>query len=191
MLLILLPSYYFYLQSMHLTALPAQLDTARLHLRQLELEDVDFLYQLRTDPQVNKYLRRAPPKSKEEVLDFIRARQQEIHENSVGYWMLMLGDELQCIGTICLWNPDEQQSSVDLGYELATEYAGKGYMTEAVTAILSAIECGDSEIQKVKAATATANLASRRLLTRVGMELQKEECGATYWQWLPPKKNAV
>lgn len=108
------------------------LTTKRLILRQLSDSDVQEIYLLRSDTLINKYLDRKACKSLEDALEFI----QKIKKNSRYYWAIEQKGIDKLVGTICLFEVSEEQKKCEIGYELLTNYQGKGIMREAAKKII-------------------------------------------------------
>ncbi|WP_452231369.1 GNAT family N-acetyltransferase [Lacinutrix sp. MEBiC02595] len=103
------------------------LSTERLTLRQLSDSDVQEIFILRSDTLINKYLGRQPSKTLEEASKFI----EKIKNNSLSYWAITQKGNEKLMGTICLFDVSEEQKKCEIGFELLTEYQGKGIMREA------------------------------------------------------------
>lgn len=108
------------------------LTTERLTLRQLSDNDVQEIFLLRSDTIINKYLNREPSKTLKEALEFI----EKIKEHSLSYWAIAQKGSEKLIGTICLFDVSEKLRKCEIGYELLTEYQGKGIMREAAKKII-------------------------------------------------------
>jgi [ribosomal protein S5]-alanine N-acetyltransferase len=108
------------------------LTTERLTLRQLSDSDVQEIFLLRSDTLINKYLDRQPCKKLEDALKFI----QKIKSNSFSYWAIAQKGNEKLVGTICLLDVSEELKKCEIGYELLTEYQGKGIMREAAKKII-------------------------------------------------------
>jgi ribosomal-protein-alanine N-acetyltransferase len=112
------------------------LTTDRLVLRPLDMSDADTLFQLRINPEVNKYLIRPAPTSIDDVYTYIEKIHGLLVNNTSFYWVLCLKTDNKLIGTICLWNFSEGQDVADIGYELNPEFQGKGLMQEAAEKVI-------------------------------------------------------
>jgi ribosomal-protein-alanine N-acetyltransferase len=108
------------------------LTTERLTLRQLLHSDVQEIFILRSDTLINKYLDRQPSKTLEDALQFIKM----VKHNSLFYWAIAQKGNKKLVGTICLFDVTEVQKRCEIGYELLTEYQGKGIMREAAKKII-------------------------------------------------------
>tara|TARA_R110002020_G_scaffold17804_10_gene63128 strand:+ start:3891 stop:4421 length:531 start_codon:yes stop_codon:yes gene_type:complete len=108
------------------------LTTERLTLRQLSDNDVQEIFILRSDALINKYLDRNPSKTLEDALKFIK----KIKNNSLSYWAIQQKGNKKLVGTICLFDISAELKKCEIGYELLTEYQGKGIMRETVKKII-------------------------------------------------------
>ncbi len=108
------------------------LSTERLTLRQLSDSDVQEIFILRSDPLINKYLGRQPSKTLDDASKFI----EKIKNNSLTYWGISIKGNEKLVGIICLFDVSEEQKKCEIGYELLTEYQGKGIMREAAKKII-------------------------------------------------------
>ncbi len=110
------------------------LRTDRLVLRSLELDDAQAIQKLRSDARVNEFLDRAATNNLDEAVAFIKIIQKSVEEGDSMYWAITCDDVL--IGTICLYNWDKKNDIAEIGYELKVDAQGKGYMSEAIRAVI-------------------------------------------------------
>ncbi|PWT72497.1 MAG: N-acetyltransferase [Bacteroidetes bacterium] len=150
------------------------LQTARLILRQLDFLDQDALYELRSNPDVNKYLDRPVPGSRQDVIDFIEKINAGILLNQSFYWAITLLNNSKLIGTICLWNFSKTHNQAEIGYELNPAYQGLGLMQEAMSKV---VEFGFEALRlnSILASTHKENKRSIHLLEKYGFSKANEE----------------
>lgn len=141
------------------------LTTERLKLRQLEPDDAEKIYFLRSDDQVNKYLDRPRAITIDDAVNFILTINTGIDKNEYLYWGIVLQPENKLIGTICLWNFNIEKSVAEIGYELHPDFHGKGIMHEALTKV---VEFGfqKMKLRAFEAYTNIDNVKSTLLLQR-------------------------
>ena len=145
------------------------LKTGRLTLRAMSAGDAAALFELRSDPRVNRYIDRLPAKVLMDASQFIEKIQKGIQENHWLYWAISekADPEQRLIGTLCLWNFVPVEDKAELGYELCSGSQGRGLMGEAVDAIITygfetlGLAC-------IEAAVHPDNAASIRVLERAG-----------------------
>ena len=144
----------------------ALLHTSRLLLRPLKKTDEDFIYSLRSNEQVNKFIGRAPAKNIEDARAFIKKINEGLAENKSYYWGIVLKETGTMIGTVSFWNLSADRRSGEIGYELYPDHQGKGYMHEAIKEVIdfafrSGFTCLEAHSHK-------DNLASTKVLRKHG-----------------------
>lgn len=147
-----------------------KLQTERLLLKQLEIEDWETISFLRTDADVNKYVNRSNAATKEKAVEFILKTQFNFENLIAYYWKIVPKNENKMIGSICLWNFSEDRNQAEVGYDLHPSFQGKGMMQEALKAIVQ-FGFDTLNLQRVEAYTHGKNEPSINLLTRNGFEL--------------------
>lgn len=149
----------------------APLQTERLYIRAPRIGDREAIFYMRSAPEVNAYIRRVPPTSLQQIDLFIKDR---LHDRQVGtsiYWVLTLKEHQdQYIGAISLWNFSKDRKTAEVGYDLHPDYQGKGYMSEAITAVMN-FGYNLLQIDTILAYTHIENLPSKRLLEQHGFML--------------------
>jgi|SRR6185312_2601120 len=143
----------------------SNLSTTRLQLRPLEPSDDNEIFVLRSSEIINQYISRKRTSDKEEALQFINKVNNNFKKNEALYWAINLKNNPHLIGTICLWNFTEDRKTAEIGYELFSEFQGKGIMDEALKKVI------ETAFQKIGVKTLEAfthknNLRSKGLLLR-------------------------
>ena len=77
--------------------------TERLILRTLTEQDSQDIFEIRSNPEINKFLQRNPPKNSFEALEFILNIKRNSANNEIVFWGISLQNNPKLIGTICLW----------------------------------------------------------------------------------------
>ena len=148
------------------------LETDRLIMRRMTLDDKEELFKMDSDPEVQKYTGDRIIKSVEEIetrLTGISFKDYELY----GYGRL--GVQIKGTDRLIGWAglkylPEFDQ--VDLGYRFMKEHWGKGYATEASLAVL---EYGFNELNldAIIAIAEPEHKASIKIMEKVGMKFQK------------------
>ncbi len=154
---------------MHIFPTPI-LQTPRLILRDVCESDWQHILYLRSDPQVNALVNRPLSKTKEDAIAFIKKVAEDNKAEKIAYWGIVLPETNRVLGSICLWKFSEDRKTAEVGYDLSVAAQGKGYMTEALQAVL---EFGFTKLglTTVEAYTQSNNAASVRLLGKFGFDL--------------------
>ena len=150
------------------------LATERLVLRRFTPADADLLAELYSDPDVMRFISGGRPTPRQEVQDDILPRFLSYYERfaEFGYWAAIEKSTGEFLGWFHFRPPrgGGDPGEVELGYRLRTSAWGRGYATEGSRALIAR---GFSEfgVQRVVAMTMAVNLASRRVMEKVGLTL--------------------
>jgi len=112
-------------------------ETQRLILRELTEEDIERMREISRKESVREYIYDIPL-NQNEAYEFIRAYIRRVYPfYGYGYWGIFLKDNGALIGRCGLKEGSvTEQGSAELGYLLAPEYTGAGYVREAVNAVI-------------------------------------------------------
>jgi ribosomal-protein-alanine N-acetyltransferase len=141
------------------------LTTERLNLRRIRNEDVEEIFFFRSDKQMQQFLDRDPVASVEEAIDWIKMVNESIEENQSITWGVALKTEATLIGTISFWNVKKEHHRAEIGYALHPSLQGKGFMQEAMDAVLN-YGFKIMKLHSVEANVNPANAKSIKLLER-------------------------
>ena len=147
----------------------SELLTARLRLRRLTREDIPLYYaRLGSSEAVTRYMLFAPHQDISESKASIEKALRRYEEGRCYRWCIARKEDDSLIGVIELLRFDEEAGTCSFAYMLAEEFWGKGYGTEAVTAVLGyAFEKMDMD--SVEVDHMTANPASGAVMRKAGM----------------------
>ena len=143
------------------------LETERLVLRETDYSDLDEIYFLRSDTEVNKHLGGGRCEGLEAARAHIALVQEQFLSGKTFNWSICLRGSKQMIGSICLWNISRETESAEIGYALHPQHQRQGYMDEAMKAVLD-FGFRKQRYQFIDAYTEKDNLESTRLLLRNG-----------------------
>ncbi|QXP68372.1 GNAT family N-acetyltransferase [Polaribacter sp. AHE13PA] len=147
------------------------LETDRLTLRAINLEDAKAVFGLRANKEVNKYIQRESLKNLSEARAFIDQATNLVADNKGIFWVIESKNSAELLGTIGLRNFDVAENYAEIGYEIHPDYQERGYMTEAFEEVLEyAFE--KMELKSIEAFTHKNNLASITLLHKLDFDLQ-------------------
>lgn len=149
-----------------------ELNTSRLLLRDLNDQDHEMMFFLRSDKTVNAYIKREGAKKLEDAIDFINMVQLGFKKGDNINWAICEKEDQKMIGSICFWNFSKNLKTGEIGYSLHPESQQKGIMNEAMRAV---IEFGFSVLNfdRIVAYTHHKNIGSLQLLKKNGFILQK------------------
>ena len=148
------------------------INTERIVLRPLVESDVNEVFYLRSDEVVGQYIKREKLKDTDGAMLFIHRIIREVFENKIHYWAISRLEDSKMIGSICLWNFNEEKSKAEVGYDLHPGFQGQGIMNETLSTVLN-FAFKSLELTEVSAYTDKRNLQSISLLIRNGFLLNE------------------
>jgi RimJ/RimL family protein N-acetyltransferase len=149
--------------------MPEQLETERLGLRKPRMDDARAIFEGWTqDREVTRYLTWRPHERIEQTQEFVQGCIRAWEGETRFPYVITLKGTGEVIGII---DPRIEGPKVGIGYGSARAYWGKGYVTEATRAIIQwAFQ--QPSIYRVYATTDVENIASRRVMEKVGMQCE-------------------
>lgn len=160
--------------------------TDRLLLRRLTLDDLESIYQLRSNPKLMKYIPRPLIKDLEEAKAHFEMIEEKIEANVGINWGITLKEAPQKVfGIIGHYRISPENYRSEIGYMLLEEYSGKGYVTEAIDAVLK-YGFYDLDLHSIEAVIDPANIASEKVLLKCGFVkeahlLENEYFSGKFW----------
>lgn len=145
-----------------------ELSTPRLRLRRLTLRDAQDIYRYGRDPEVARYVLWDAHRSIGDSRAYLRYMMRRYHAREPASWGIEHRETGRVIGTIgFMWIQDEN-AAAEVGYSLAREYWNRGYMTEALKAVIRYGFDG-LNLNRIEAQHETANPASGAVMRKCGM----------------------
>lgn len=152
---------------MHGFFAPDRITTERLVLRAPTLNDAAAIFErYGQDPAVTRYLTWRPHESTERTRAFLRRCNAVRQSGDAFPWVLTLKDEDSAVGMVEL---RPMQHRAEVGYVLARPCWNRGYMTEALRAIV-VWALAQPELYRVWAVCDVENLASAGVLEKAGFQ---------------------
>lgn len=151
-----------------------EFETGRLILRQWQPSDYIPFAQLNADPQVMEYFPCTLSTSESNAM--VDQCAALIADKGWGFWAMELKRSGQFIGFTGLHTPMADlpfAPCVEIGWRLAHEFWGKGYVTEAARAVLK-VAFEQLKLNEVVAFTAIQNQKSQAVMKRLAMEYRGE-----------------
>lgn len=152
------------------------LETERLILRRFTERDMEALFLILKDEEVNKFLPWYSVKSMEETKKFYEERYASKYARPQGYvYAICLKKDNFPMGYIGV----DVEESHDFGYGLRKEYWHKGIVTEACKAVVEQVK--KDELPYITATHDKNNPRSGNVMQKVGMKY----CYSYEEQWQP------
>jgi len=146
------------------------IETERLLLRKLRLDDLDDVAALFADPDVVRYVGNGEPADRDEAERALNSTLRRWQEQSFGRWAALdrkTGKFIGMGGFRSLFGTPE------VVYHLAKENWGKGYATELARAALR-FGFEDRGFDRIVAIAKPQNTASIHVMKKIGMQFEKQ-----------------
>jgi len=144
---------------------PLSRRTERLLLRPLQPSDAPAIFAIRSDATVMRFASSLPLVTLDEAEAFVA---REVAARAEGHTLRLALERVQAlIGSCILFNSHAQCRRAEIGYELHRDAWGRGYMHEALRAMLD-IAFVQFGLNRIEADIDPRNTASARSLERVG-----------------------
>ena len=149
------------------------LQTGRLLLRDLEPEDLDVLTALFADEEVMRWIGAGGVLGRDVAAGMIERQQHHYLERGWGQWATVERASGRMIGVcgLILWSSMGGSEELEVAYLLARDAWGKGFATEAATAIR---DYGVTIRPDLVSLIYPDNAASINVARKVGMRWDKE-----------------
>ena len=145
-----------------------EFETSRLIVRKIRIDDVDVMFEKWTQSEaIAKYMVWKAHTSRDETEQFVRLCLEEWDSNSYT-WIVELKDTNEIIGSFAA---RQIGYKVDIGYLIAKDHWGNGYMPEVTTAFINKALVLDS-VERIWAICDIDNLASKRVMEKSGMSYE-------------------
>ncbi|MET3291558.1 N-acetyltransferase [Brevibacillus fluminis] len=147
----------------------ALLETERLRLRRISLDDAAFILELLNDPAWIRFIGDKGVRTLEDARNYILNVPMKMYEQTgFGLYLVELGETGSPIGMCGLIKRDSLPD-VDIGFAFLPAYRSKGYAYESAAAVLA-----DGKetfgLQRIVAITSIDNHDSAALLQKLGMQ---------------------
>jgi ribosomal-protein-alanine N-acetyltransferase len=147
-----------------------ELRTARLLLRPCRESDLEPLARMTADPRVMSDL--PAPLSRLQSDALVARSHAHFRQHGFGLWAVEVPGQAPFVGLAGLWHVREEvpvAPCVEIGWRLQPCHWGRGYATEAAARLLEFAFQG-AGLDEVVGFTVDANLRSRRVMEKLGME---------------------
>ena len=149
------------------------IQTPRLLLRELTVEDAPFIVQLVNDPAWLQFIGDKGVRTLEDAEKYIlNGPVKSYADNGFGLWLVELKENNTPIGMCGLINRPTLEG-IDIGFAYLPQYVGQGYAFEAATATLQYAK-QVLLLERVLAITNPENIRSIALLKKLGLQTEKE-----------------
>jgi len=153
-----------------------EVETERLRLRPLALSDADALASLQADPEMMRYFADGHTYQADESRLWLEWHVAMWDLEGYGSWAVehrLDGTFIGWLGVTKVWDPPEQMPASEVGWFIDRGYWRQGLATEGAWESLR-FAFGLVGLARVIARYNAANLASGRVMDKIGMRLWRE-----------------
>ncbi len=148
------------------------LETKRLVLRQVTLDDAEIILELLNEPSFIQNIGDRGVRTLDDACNYISDRLISSYENfGFGMYLVTLKDLGSAAG-LCGLVKRDGLDDVDIGYAFLQRHWSKGYATEAALAVKEYAK-NTIGLKRLVAITDPANQGSIRVLEKIGLKVRK------------------
>lgn len=149
----------------------------RLHLRPVNLAEIDYYYSLFSSPEVCNFMDLLPFKKWEDAEQFLLETIKNVEAKRTMRFSIYQDESF--IGTITLYSILWHQKRASVGYALKKEHWNQGLMKTALNKLEDkAKEVG---LNRIQATILPENISSRKVIQRSGYEFEGVLKEYEYW----------
>ena len=149
-----------------------KLETKRLILRPVTMDDAQDFFELDSNPKVHKYLGNKPVKTIEQSKEWIQDILEQYEQFELGRLAVVKKDTNEFLGWSGLKFERQLRKEFnyyDLGYRFKEQHWGHGYATESALASLK-YGFNDLNLEEIGAAADVNHEVSNYILQKVGLK---------------------
>jgi [ribosomal protein S5]-alanine N-acetyltransferase len=144
------------------------LETDRLVLRKMTLDDAEAIFAYASEHEVSRYTLWETHRSIEDSRAFLELVIQKYESGGEPDWGIVYKGDHRFVGACGLVDWEAEHARAEVGFVLSREYWGRGLMPEAVRAMFS-FGFERMNLNRVEARCIVENAASARVMEKAGM----------------------
>lgn len=146
------------------------LETERLLLKNIDIDDREFIFNQFTNDVVNRYLFDAEPLTDINEAEEIIAFYMQPEPRAQHRWIILRKFDNVKMGTCGFHNWYPEKGAVEIGYDLKEDFWGCGYAVEAISQIIDFAKI-NMKIKEISAWIYVENDSSKKLVEKLGFTL--------------------
>lgn len=147
------------------------LETERLILRKITIEDIEDMFEYGSNEEVTKYVTWEPHQTLADTNAFIEFALNQYEKNDIAPWGIEYKENGKLIGTIDFVSWQPQHKIAEIGYVISQDYWGKGIATEAANEVI-AFGFNKMDLVRIQARCFVENFGSERVMEKTGMSFE-------------------
>ncbi|KQT23302.1 GNAT family acetyltransferase [Chryseobacterium sp. Leaf405] len=158
-----------------------QLETERLLLRDITIDDKQAIFDYRSDVETNKF-QSWIPETLEDVESFIQRNNKEFNQPESWYQVLITNRQTKAvIGDIGIHFFGIENLQVELGITLNKNFHGKGFASEALNRVVDFL-FNDLKKHRIMTSIDPDNVDSMNLMERIGFRKEGHFVKSLFWK---------
>ncbi|QGM30232.1 GNAT family N-acetyltransferase [Bacillus sp. N3536] len=147
------------------------LETERLILRKVTIEDIQDMYLYGSDEEVSKYVTWNTHETISDTKGFVEFVLNKYKNKQVSPWGIECKENGKFIGTIDFvwWQPNNK--TAEIGYVISKDYWGKGLTSEVAKEIIK-FGFEKMNLVRIQARCDVENIGSARVMEKAGMSFE-------------------
>lgn len=142
-----------------------------IYFKPLSTNDANEIHSYASDEEVSRFIGWRLMKTLDETHYFIEEMLKRQAAGTHLYASIALKSTQEIIGTVMLFNIDQDARHAEIGYVFHRNHWGKGYGTEAI-ALMNDFGFNSLKLHKLHARVVDTNIGSSRVLEKNGFELE-------------------
>ncbi|ETT48694.1 GNAT family protein [Paenibacillus sp. FSL P4-0338] len=148
-----------------------ELQTERLVLRQMRTADSTSLFSIWSDPEVTRFMNISSFTDECQAVEMIELLDNLATENQAIRYSIMEAESGRIIGSCGFNTLDYDNAKAEIGYDLSRECWGKGYVPEALRALID-YAFDTLGFNRIEAKAQPANINSIKVLQKLNFSLE-------------------
>ncbi|MCU0607101.1 MAG: GNAT family N-acetyltransferase [Candidatus Edwardsbacteria bacterium] len=147
------------------------LETARLRLRKLSLDDTEDVFAYASDPEVARYVTWDAHRSIQDSAAFLNMVKQKYENGQIAEWGIVDTSTGRVVGTCGFTWVRSEHGKAEIAYAISRSYWNQGLVTEAVGACIS-YGFDVLKLNRIEARCMPDNIGSERVMQKCGMRCE-------------------
>lgn len=147
------------------------IETSRLFLRKLNLNDAVDMFDYTSNDTVTEFLSWNAHTSIDQTKSFIEKTIDIDKSNKSFTWGIIDKSNNKLIGVARVFDVSFYNRRLELSYILNPKFQGKGYMLEALKALIDCM-IKEYDINRIQARCTTNNISSKIIMEKLGMKFE-------------------
>lgn len=147
------------------------LETERLILRKVTLEDLEDMYHYGSNEEVSRYATWESHKTLSDTREFIEFILTRYKNKEIAPWGIEYKENGKFIGTIDFVSWQLKHNISEIGYVISQDYWKKGITTEAANEVIK-FGFNEMNLVRIQARCVVENISSARVMEKAGMSFE-------------------